>query len=91
MNLLVRRSARKQLAELPDVAARRIVEGLRVLAAVPHSGIGLEIDGFYEKVVIIKRRRWSYRLVYELCGNDLILHYIDPAWRKRRAGEIERT
>jgi hypothetical protein len=59
-----------------------------VLIVVPGSGRPLEIAGIFEKVVVVRPRRWSYRLVYEVCDRDLILHYIDPSWRKRRVSEI---
>jgi hypothetical protein len=35
----------------------------------------------YAKVVIV-RRRWSYRVIYEIADDMLTVHRIDPSWKR---------
>ena len=86
MKLYLTRRAELQLNDLPPVAARKVVDALQILTLVPRSGIALgdkRLPDAYQELVII-RRRWSYRIVYELVDDQLHVHYIDPAWRRRR-------
>lgn len=83
-----KKSGSKAVGRATRPRRTKVVDALRVLAHAPHSGIALEIADFYMKVVIVRPRRWSYRLVYEICDRDLVLHDVDPPWRKRRAADL---
>lgn len=86
MRVVLSPLARRQLNELPPRAQRSVLGALSLLAGVPRSGIrfmhALPREA-YSKVVLVKRRRWSYRVLHELVGNKLIVVYIDPSWKRR--------
>lgn len=86
MIVLLGSTAERQLRELPPPAARKVLEALRVLAGVPHSGIALPdespFSGLMVKVVRV-RRGWSYRVLYEICPRWLFVHAIAPSWLAR--------
>ena len=76
--------AESQLRELPQPAARRVVEALRILQSVPNSGRPYPDDspfrGSFYKTVVVRARRWSYRITYDVIGNDLWVRYLYPSW-----------
>lgn len=76
--------AERQLEALPASAARKLVRALRGLAAAPRSGRAYPDDspfrGAFYKNVVVRARRWSYRLTYELRGDTLWVRFIHPSW-----------
>lgn len=77
--------AERQLAALLPPAVRSVLSVLRVLEAAPHSGIRYPADspfaGLYAKNVIVRPRRWSYRVTYELRGDVLWILSIVESWK----------
>lgn len=77
--------AESQLDALPKPAARRVVEALRILAGAPRSGLPYPTDspfrGLYYKTIVVRARRWSYRLTYEIGDGDgaIFVHYLYPS------------
>ena len=73
-----------QLRALPVPAAKRVVRALRVLAAAPNSGRPYPSDspfqGSFYKNVVVRSRRWSYRITYDLRDGDLWVRYLYPSW-----------
>jgi mRNA-degrading endonuclease RelE of RelBE toxin-antitoxin system len=82
MRIVLSAGARRQLDELPPRARRTVLDALSLLAAVPRSGTpfmhALPREA-YSRLVVVQRRRWSYRVLYELVGNKLIVVYVDPS------------
>jgi mRNA-degrading endonuclease RelE of RelBE toxin-antitoxin system len=76
--------AERQLAALPAPAARKVVEALRVLEAVPNSGRRYpddsEFRGLHYKLIVVRARRWSYRITYEIRPNQVVVFYLYPSW-----------
>lgn len=76
--------AESQLRALPEPAARRLVKAFRALEAAPRSGRPYPHDspfaGSYYKTVVLRTRRWSYRITYDLQGEDLWIRYVYPSW-----------
>ena len=76
--------AERQLRELPVPAARKVVKALRLLEAAPRSGRAYPDDspfrGLRYRVVIVRARRWTYRLTYEVLDGELWVYYVAPAW-----------
>ena len=62
--------AERQLAALPAPAAERAVKALRILQAAPLSGPAYPDDspfrGARYKVVVVRARRWTYRITYTI-------------------------
>ena len=86
LNLLVKPSARAQFDALPEIAAVAVAKAILLLRQLPHLGIRLEDtlgDVFYEKLVIVLRRRWTLRIVYRIDGDTLAIEFIDPSWVRR--------
>jgi mRNA-degrading endonuclease RelE of RelBE toxin-antitoxin system len=85
LKVLLTPRAESQLAALPPPAARRVVEALRILAGAPHSGQPYPADspfrGLRYKNIVVRARRWSYRLTYEIDedGGALWVHYLYPS------------
>jgi hypothetical protein len=83
--------AESQLAAMPAVAARRVHSALRALGAAPRSGITLEdaypgLGACFRKTVTIRRRRWSYWIVYEVNAARVLVRFIAaPWWVRERA------
>jgi mRNA-degrading endonuclease RelE of RelBE toxin-antitoxin system len=84
LKVLLTPRAEKQLLELPEVAGRRVVRALRALSAAPRSGRRYPEDspfrGSFYKVVVVRARRWSYRITYDFRGEALWVRYLYPAW-----------
>lgn len=76
--------AESQLAALPRPAARRVVEALRLLGGAPRSGRPYppdsELRGLFYKVIVVKLRRWSYRITYEIRGEAIVVYFLHPSW-----------
>jgi mRNA-degrading endonuclease RelE of RelBE toxin-antitoxin system len=76
--------AEDQLAALPAPAARRVVEALRSLQAAPRSGQPYPEDspfrGDYYKTVVVRARRWAYRITYTVRGDVIWIRYLYPSW-----------
>ena len=73
---------------LPEFAALAVAEMLFLLPTVPHIGRRVEDPlgrVFYQKLVVVLRRRWTLRIVYRIEGDDLLVEYIDPSWMRRAA------
>ena len=72
--------AERQLAAL---AARKVVDALLVLEAVPNSGRRYpddsELRGLHYKVVVV-RARPSYRVTYEIRASEVVVFYLYPSW-----------
>ena len=70
----------RQLSEAPAVAAKKLLNALRVLAVVPQSGRRFPDEspfpGSFYKTVVIRPRRWSYRVIYEVVGDVLWVRFI---------------
>jgi mRNA-degrading endonuclease RelE of RelBE toxin-antitoxin system len=85
LKVLLTRRAESQLDALPRPAARRVVNALRILAGAPHSGRPYPHDspfsGLFYKNVVVRARRWSYRVTYEIDddGGVLWVHYLYPS------------
>lgn len=84
MRVVLTPLAEDQLAALPGPAARRVVEALRLLQAAPRSGQRYPEDspfrGSYYKTVVVRAKRWAYRLTYTLHGDALWVRYVYPSW-----------
>jgi mRNA-degrading endonuclease RelE of RelBE toxin-antitoxin system len=76
--------AERQIAELPVPAARKVVVALRALGAVPDSGRRYPDDsdfrGLHYKLVVVRARRWSYRITYEIRTGEIVIYYLYPSW-----------
>jgi hypothetical protein len=76
--------AETQFAALPAPAARRVVEVLRLLQLAPRSGQRYPEDspfrGDYYKTVVVRARRWAYRITYTVRGNEIWVRYLYPSW-----------
>jgi hypothetical protein len=76
--------AEGQLAALPAPAARRVVEALRLLQVAPRSGQRYPEDspfrGDYYKTVVVRARRWAYRITYTARSNEIWIRYVYPSW-----------
>ncbi|MBI2893579.1 MAG: hypothetical protein HYY06_08495 [Deltaproteobacteria bacterium] len=75
MKVLLTPRAESQLLALPEPAARKVVRALRALQGAPRSGCPYPDDspfrGAFYKVVVVKARRWSYRITYDIHGEVL--------------------
>jgi hypothetical protein len=84
LKVLLTRLAESQLGALPLPAARRVVEALRLLEAAPRSGLPYPDDspfrGARYKTVVVRARRWSYRITYTLPDDALWILHISPSW-----------
>ncbi len=84
MKVVLTAAAENQLRALPVPAARRVVRSLRQLQVAPRSGRAYPDDspfrGAYYKVVVVRARRWSYRISYEVRGDALWIRSIHPSW-----------
>jgi hypothetical protein len=73
-----------QLAALPAPAARRVVEALRLLQLAPRSGQRYPEDspfrGDYYKTVVVRARRWAYRITCSVRNNEIWIRYAYPSW-----------
>jgi len=76
--------AERQLADLPVPAAERVVKALRLLQAAPLSGLAYPDDsplrGSRYKTVVVRARRWSYRITYTLQRRELWVRSLHPSW-----------
>lgn len=85
MKVILTPRAESQLAALPPPAEKRVVEALRILAGAPRSGQPYPEDspfrGMRYKNIVVRARRWSYRLTYELADEDAAIwvHYLYPS------------
>jgi hypothetical protein len=61
-----------------------VVAALRLLAAAPRSGRPYPVDspfrGSFYKNVVVRSRRWSYRVTYDVRGEVLWIRYLYPSW-----------
>jgi len=75
--------AEHQLASLPEPAARRVVRSLRLLQATPKIGRPYpddsEFRGLFYKIVVVRARRWAYRVTYEIRSDELVVMYLYPS------------
>jgi plasmid stabilization system protein ParE len=71
----------RALDELPVVALARIADALELLRSFPRTGRFHAESGFYAMTVALRRRRWSYRIVYRFHGDVIVVHFIEPGWR----------
>jgi hypothetical protein len=84
--LRVRLTARavSQLAALPVPAGEKVARALRILEAAPLSGLRYPEDspfhGSRYKTVVVRRRRWTYRITYTIKGDVLWVRYFYPSW-----------
>ena len=64
-------------------AARKVASALRALSAAPRSGRRYPDDSpfrsLYYKTVVVKVRRWSYRITYELRDDEIWVLYLYPS------------
>lgn len=76
--------AEHQLAALPRPAAQRVVRALRLLQATPKLGRAYpddsEFRGLFYKIVVVRARRWSYRVTYQIRADELVVMYLYPSW-----------
>jgi mRNA-degrading endonuclease RelE of RelBE toxin-antitoxin system len=76
--------AEDQLAALPAPAARRVVEALRLLQTAPRSGQPYPDDspfrGNHHKTVVVRARRWAYRITYTMRDDTIWVRYLYPSW-----------
>lgn len=84
MKVLLTPRAEAQLAELPAPAARRVASALRILETAPRSGRPYPEDspfgGLFYKTVVVRARRWSYRVTYGIERNVVWIYYFYPSW-----------
>jgi mRNA-degrading endonuclease RelE of RelBE toxin-antitoxin system len=76
--------AERQLAELPRPAAVRVVKALRALADAPRSGQSYPADSefrdLFYKLVVVRSRRWAYRITYAITDDNIFVYYVFPSW-----------
>jgi mRNA-degrading endonuclease RelE of RelBE toxin-antitoxin system len=76
--------AERQLAALPRPAAQRVVSALRLLQATPTLGRAYpedsEFRGLFYKLVVVRARRWSYRVTYVVRADEVVVLYLYPSW-----------
>lgn len=84
MKVILAPLAERQLADLPVPAAERVVKALRLLQATPLSGPPYPDDsplrGARYKTVVVRARRWSYRITYTLQRQELWVRSLHPSW-----------
>ena len=84
MRVVLTPLAEQQLAALPAPAAARVVKALRLLQNAPRSGQPYPADspfrGSYHKTVVVRTRRWAYRITYTLRDDVVWIRYLYPAW-----------
>jgi hypothetical protein len=84
LKVLLTPRAESQLAALPEPAAKRAVDALRILARAPRSGLPYPeqspFRGLFYKTIIVKARRWSYRVTYGLATDAIHVYYLYPSW-----------
>lgn len=84
MRVVLTPVAEGQLAALPAPAAQRVVKALRSLQAAPRSGQPYPEDspfrGDYYKTVVVRARRWAYRITYTVRGGVIWIRYLYPSW-----------
>ena len=84
MKVILAPLAERQLADLPVPAAERVVKALRLLQAAPLSGPPYPDDsplrGARYKTVVVRARRWSYRITYTLARQELWVRSLNPSW-----------
>ena len=84
MRVVLTPLAERQLAALPVPAGARVVKALRLLQAAPRSGQPYPDDspfrGAYYKTVVVRARRWAYRITYTLRNDAIWVRYLYPAW-----------
>lgn len=84
LKVLLTPRAESQLAALPAPAARKVVSSLRALGTSPSSGRPYPDDspfrGLFYKTVVVKARRWSYRLTYAVIDDAIWIYYLYPSW-----------
>lgn len=84
MRVVLTPLAEHQLGALAEPAAARVVKALRLLQAAPRSGQPYPDDspfrGAYYKIVVVRARRWSYRVTYSLRGDVVWVRYLYPSW-----------
>jgi hypothetical protein len=55
-----------------------------VLLGMPNSGLTYRVEaplaGSRYKTVVVRPRRWSYRITYDVIGGELVVLSIDPPW-----------
>ena len=72
-----------------------MVSVLRLLQATP--GLGRpypndsEFRGLFYKVVVVRARRWSYRVTYEIRADELVVMYLYPSWYPVTHLDLART
>ena len=76
-------AAEAQLKALPATAARRVLVALRVLGSVPSSGRRFPPDspfaGSFYKTVVVRVRRWTYRVIYDVDPTTVWIRFIVPS------------
>jgi hypothetical protein len=76
--------AEQQLAPCPSPPQEGSFEALRALQVAPRSGQPYPDDspfrGSYHKTVVVRARRWAYRLTYTLRDGALWVRYLYPSW-----------
>jgi len=74
-------------------AARRVARALRALEAAPRSGIAYppdtELGDLFYKTVVVSPRRWSYRVTYEIRGDEIWVLLVHPPWHEVTAADFE--
>ncbi len=55
-----------------------------MLQATPKLGRAYPADsefrGLFYKLVVVRARRWTYRVTYELRRDELVVLYLYPSW-----------
>lgn len=57
-----------------------------MLQRLPHLGVRLESSlgaVYYQKLVRIRRRRWTLHILYRIDRDNLLIEYVDPTWVRR--------
>ena len=84
MRVVLTPLAETQLAALPAPAAARVVKALRLLQVAPHSGQSYPDDspfrGSHYKTVVVRARRWAYRITYTPRDDAVWVRYLYPSW-----------
>ncbi len=84
MKVILAPAAERQLADLPPPAAERVVKALRLLQRAPLSGPAYPEDsplrGARYKIVVVRARRWSYRITYTIQRRELWVRSLHPSW-----------
>jgi mRNA interferase RelE/StbE len=75
----MRRSAEKELLDLPDKNAAKIVRKIRLLAEIPRPPAALKLAGFEDR---FRLRQGDYRIIYSVDDKNLTVLIVKIGHRR---------